>query len=207
MSALDRARYPRAAAYLAGLPDGLRSHPGCLARVAIAERHARDHGALFLGERLPEPLGDLLGGALEPRGWVPEVAFQAANLMVRDVAFPTDATFHSFTHEVSRELFDKPFVRTLMRLMSPTLIVLGSAKRWGEFHKGSRLAVGSVAPRGDRASTRANLTFPEGLFPLLFLEGLEHAFAAALVGARAKNPRVELAEATSTAASFDVTWE
>jgi len=207
MPDLDPARFPRAAAYLKGLPEGLGSYPACAARVVIAEGHAREHGGIAAGFVPPEPVGSLFRGALEPTAWVPEVAFQVANLMVRDAAFRSDAAFHEWTYEKSRELVDKPFLRTLMRLMSPTLIVVGSAKRWGEFHRGTKLDAGTVEAPGGRARTRATLTFPEGLFPKLFLEGLERAFAAAIDGARGKNPLVRLAEATPTQARFDVTWE
>lgn len=156
---------------------------------------------------MPEPLGALVRGTVEPRAWIPAVVFQAANLMVRDVAFATDEAFHDWTYDASRELFDKPLLRTLMRLMSPTLIVMGSARRWKEFHQGSTLVARTLSAQGPRARARATLTYPEGLYPRLFLSGLEHAFAAALAGARAKNPLVRLADASPTEAFFDVTWE
>jgi len=203
---LDPQRFPRAAGYLAALPAGLGGHPQCLARVTIAESHHRDHATIAREARLPPSVGALFEGTVDPDAWIPEVVFQAANLMVRDTRFDSDEAFFEWTYETSRELFDKPVLRTLMRLMSPTLIVLGSTKRWGAFHKGSMLTAGAITNRGPLASVESVLAFPAGLFPSLFLRGLERAFAAALVGARAKDPAVRLVDESHTGARYEVTW-
>jgi hypothetical protein len=50
------------------------------------------------------------------------------------------------------------------------------------------------------------LRFPEGVFPLLFLEGLTAAFSAAMEMARGRDIRVELADRTTTSADYLVSW-
>jgi hypothetical protein len=204
---IDRERFPRTAEYLALLPNGLASYPECSARAVIMERYARDHEKLARAPGFPAQIAAVYAGAAGSDEWIPEVVVQAAHLALRDARYPTDRALNDWTYELNRELFDKPILRSLMRLMSPTLIVVGSAKRWANFHRGTTLVAEAVRTTGGRAKTRAVVNFPENLFTRLFLESLERAFAAALAGARAKNPLVHLVESGARSARFEVTWE
>src|SRR5690606_8444074 len=104
------------------------------------------------------------------------------------------------------DMFDKPLLRPLMRLVSPTLIGMGSAKRWNAFHQGSSLVAEPVREDGGRVSTRSRLTFPEHLFSNLFLHGLARAFEAAVAGARGEDPRVEVGVVTPPSAEYTVSF-
>jgi hypothetical protein len=137
---------------------------------------------------------------------VPEVVFQVASLVVRDVAFQDDATFYQWVFTTSQQTFEKPLVRTLMKLVSPSLTVLGATRRWSSFHLGSEVIPGSVETVDGRAATAMDLRYPEGLFPRMFLEGLKHAFLAAIMAARAKDARVELGAVAAGSATFIASW-
>lgn len=190
--ALDPDRLPRAAAYLASLPKGLDSFPSCRVRDVTVEPYARAFGALADEPELPTLLVDLFAGAGGGSSY-PEVVFQAAHLVVRDRVFEDDAPFYEWIFNANALLFDRPIVRSLMRLVSPSLIVLGAAKRWGAFHDGSELTADRVVISGDRAATFSHLKYPSGLFSKVFLGGLEHVFMAALLSSSARAPRVKLA--------------
>ncbi|MGH7437122.1 MAG: hypothetical protein ACRENE_15720 [Polyangiaceae bacterium] len=194
---LDPVRLPRAAAYLASLPQGLESFPGCRVRDVTVEPYARAFGAMAEEPGLPAPLVDLFAG-VGGGSTYPEVVFQAAHLVVRDRVFEDDAPFYEWIFNANANLFDRPIVRSLMRLVSPSLIVLGAAKRWGAFHHGSELTTDRVVISGDRAETFSHLAFPSGLFSSVFLGGLEHVFMAALLASRARDPRVKLARVADT---------
>jgi hypothetical protein len=170
------------------------------------EAYARDFGQLATEPSLPEPIADLLRGRLAGRVWVPETLFQAVHLVVRDLAFSDDPSFFRWVFETNAALFDKPLLRNLMRLLSPTLIVIGAARRWATFHQGSELTAGHVVRSDEGDETVARLRYPQGLFPIIFLEGLEHAFLAAISAARGKGARVKLGKVDLTEAEYRVTW-
>lgn len=218
--ALDPLRLPRAAAYLASLPNGLESFPSCRVRDVTVEPYARAFGALAEEPGLPTPLVDLFAG-VGGGSYYPEVVFQAAHLVVRDRVFDADAPFYEWIFNANALLFDRPIVRSLMRLVSPSLIVLGATKRWGAFHDGSELTANRAVVSGNRAETFSHLKYPSGLFSSVFLGGLEHVFMAALLASSARGPRVRLARvedigpgtlsgapSTSLAlASYEVSWQ
>jgi hypothetical protein len=216
----DQTRMPRAAAYLASLPQGLRSFPRCRVRDVTVEPYVRAFGALAEEPGLPTPVVDLFAG-VDGGPSYPEVVFQVAHLVVRDRVFDDDAPFYEWIFNANALLFDRPIVRSLMRLVSPTLIVVGAAKRWEAFHDGSELTADRVVIAGDRAETFSHLKYPSGLFSQVFLHGLEHVFMAALLASRARDPRVKLARVEDVGpgvlagaptahlaiASYDVSWQ
>jgi hypothetical protein len=191
------ARLPRTAEYIASLPRALESFPGCEIRSTVFEAHVRDFGRYASEPGLPGPVADLLAGRLASTTWVPEVVFLSAYLVTRDLAFSDDAAFHGWMLRANQEMFERPLVRTLMRVLSPGLVVLGAAKRWSTFHRGTTLEYRAVtATPGGRTECELDLSHPPGLFPPLFLVGIQQAFLAALIAARAREPRIELSAAT-----------
>jgi hypothetical protein len=202
---LDASRFPNASAYLHALPAGLDSFPSCRVRALVFEHIGRQYPEL--APRLPPgPLASLLGNTLESSSWLPEVVGQVANLMVRDACFSSDEAYCDWTYQMSLVSFDKPLLRQLMRLMSPSLLVFGAAKRWNTVHAGSELSVSGVRTSGDRSEVTGHLRFPEGLFPELFLKSLCPAFRAALSLARGRGISVELASAAPSSAEYVVSW-
>jgi hypothetical protein len=202
---IDRAAFPQLSAYLDALPAGLESYPECRAHRSLLEGLVRDHGHVGRRSGLPPEVQRLLS---ESRGetWMPEVHFQAVNLAIRDAAFHDDAGFADWSVAWSAELLDKPILKHLMRLMSPTLVVTGAAKRWKAIHVGSTLAARLVDAEGARARSLARLTFPERMFPELFLRVLVGVFQVAVSGARGKDTRVELLELGDAFADYETSW-
>src|SRR5689334_16009193 len=179
----DASRFPAAAAYFEELPAGFESFPECRVRALVFEHIARAFPEL--GRELGKgPLSGLLRGELDSSAWLPEVVGQLANLMVRDAFLASDGEYLDWTYEMSLTSFNKPLVRQLMRLMSPSLLVFGAAKRWSTLHSGTELAASPMRSERDRQEVVGRLTFPRGLFPRLFLEGLCPAFRAAVGMAR-----------------------
>jgi hypothetical protein len=202
------AHLPRTAEYVASLPRGLDSFPLCEVRAAVFEPHVRHFGSRVNEPSLPGPVRELFAGRLADRQWVPEVVFQIAFLVVRDLFMPDDEAYSRWTYDVSLELYDKPFLRGLMRLLSPNLAVLGAARRWEAFHRGSQLASGPVTSEGGRATTVGTLRFPDGMFSPAFLRTLEGALLAGIAMARAKEPTVRLTGGTgSGTAAYTLSWK
>jgi hypothetical protein len=209
--AVDPVRLPRTAAYLASLPEGLESFAACKVRDITVEPYARSFGSLAGEPGLPRPVSDMLAGRFAG-AWLPEAVFQVVHLVVRDCAFDDDAPFHEWLLKANEQVFDKPILRNLMRLVSPTLIVLGATRRWSTFHTGSELSAARVVVAGDRSETVARLQYPAGLFPWPFLLGLEQSFIAGLAASRARDARVKLlagdgADGASGEARYAVSWK
>jgi hypothetical protein len=203
---VDPTRFPLASSYLQSLPNGMESFPECLTRGETLESYFRDFGKFASDAGLPKVVQDMLRTRPEAR-WVSEVGVQVVNLVVRDLAFQSDDAFDDWTYTASQTIYDKPFVRTLMRLMSPTLIVIGASKRWATFHKGSQLTAGPITESHGRVESTALLQYPVGLFPDLYLRGLTRAFLAALAGSRGKDVRVKLGNVKATSAEYQVSFQ
>jgi hypothetical protein len=202
---LDHTRFPLATEYLDSLPNGFDSFEKCRVRAMVFETIGKEFPALAAGLP-PGPLAALLRSETPSNAWIPEVVGQVANLMLRDACLKSDAEYFDWSYRASESAFDKPLLRNLMRLISPTLLVMGAARRWSMLHDGTQLEATAVTPTGDRLQTIGRLRFPEGLFPPLFIHGLTAAFSAALTLARGRDITVELKDATSNAADYVVSW-
>ena len=152
------------------------------------------------------PVTALLRGSVASNEWIPEVVGQVTNLMLRDACLESDAEYLDWSYRASESTFDKPLVRNLIRLISPTLLVMGASRRWSAMHDGTQLESTPVVSAGDRLQTIGRLRFPEGLFPPLFLQGLTAAFSAAMALARGRQIEVELRDQTATGADYVVSW-
>lgn len=197
---LDRSSLPTAAAYVEGLPHGLRSYPDCEARSDFVE---------MLLQEFPDPLRHP-GVSEEARrlllpvpgvGWMPDVTIVAMRLLARDVVFKDDAAFLKWSFESALKVFAKPTYRMLMFVLSPTLVLMGATKRWGTFRRGTELAA-EIA----KGQASLKLTYPQGLYPAIMLQSIGEMFRAALVGAKAGDVSVRVTKAGDTATTFEVRW-
>jgi hypothetical protein len=192
------ARWLRLTKYLAGLPQGLESHPGCTARRGLVE---------MVMSAAPRPAGpepalvtELLTPPTTP--WIPEAVFGAGILAMADRAGWTEAELLAWHRSLNRHLFRGPIYRALMAFFSPMLLLQRGANRWATFHAGSTLTVDEDGPRG----AVARLSFPARLFTELLLRVYAEAFAAALENARAGQVMVELSQVGETSAAFRARW-
>ncbi len=201
MSILDGGRFPRAAGYLALLPNGLESHPTCQVRDVVLEAYVQQFASLAGEPGLPAQVADMLAGRSKGQ-WQSGVCFQVIHLVARDRGFTDDEPFFAWSQKAASATFDKPILRNLMRLVSPTLVVLGASKRWSTFHSGSELTAEKVVESGGRAGCTAKLRYPSRLYSPLFLQTLERSFTAALMASRARDPQ---AKVLSTESGLGVT--
>jgi hypothetical protein len=200
---LDGERFPRATEYLRHCPRGFESRPDCQ---TLAEAHAG--AAAILRDKveasaMPGSVRALVEGDDDKR-WLPEVIGMTAEMMVADLV--GDQAYARWCYDDAMSLFQRPIIRHLMRLVSPTLVVMGARSRWGAVHKGTTLSAKPVQREGDRVIAESTLGFPEHHYPRLFLEGLAHSFRAAIDGARGKQVESELVAVEPQAAHYRVSW-
>lgn len=203
---LDPSRFPRAAAYLRSLPHGLDSYPECRVKTNVLEHIAGDVPALASAKGLPTIVLDVLDGSYREE-WLPEVTSNVLLLAVRDVGWASDDEFRAWARRDSARVFARPAYKFLMLVLSPALVVMGTAKRWGAFHEGTQLSATPVKRDGDRLCTSARLTQPSGLFTGLLVDRQAQAFLAALDGSRAREPEVKVTQASLDEVRFVASWQ
>ena len=199
----DAARYPLTAAFVEQLPSGWGSYPDCQARdVTYAGAHTR---LSELGS-LPE-LPAALRPFIEPtttREWIPEVVGVTFQMLLFDRLGPEEGV--RWFYQDATRLFEGALMRQLMRLMSPTLLVMGAGRRWSTLRRGTRLEVTPVKRNAATAGASAKLTFPERLYPDLFLAGLAESFRAAIDGARGSGVRSNCVAVRPGEANYEISW-
>jgi hypothetical protein len=191
---------PRFSRYLSGLPSGLDSHPECKAKGSVFRNLLDGVPCDIAG--LPGPLRRHMEEPPIASEWLPEAHLWGLAFAVADQGGMDDDRLHAWARERNRKLFEGPVYRTLMALVPPGTLFRFSANRWSAFHRGSSLEAGRVDDEGGRAT----LSFPAGLFDEQVLRFLSVVFRTALEASRARDPEVELLEATPTAGHFRVRW-
>lgn len=196
-------RYPRFAAYVDGLPQGLDSHPECITKASLALMLVRGIPQPPPSpQEVPDPLRRYLSAP--PSGmWVPEVEAMALSLLVADHYRMTDRQHREWIKARNRGFFSSLMYRAVMSFLSPQSLMTKATARWAAVHRGSTFTVKFVGPR----DVDGILTFPHRLFPKIALEQLTAVFAAALENSNAHNTEVVLAEATDTRGVFHGRWE
>lgn len=203
---VDPGRYPHLARYLAGLPDGLWSHPQSLVRLDVHEPVRRDFPELAKRRDLPLRMTEFLSGDYQA-DWMGEAIGGALSMLVRDTIFSDDATFYRWRYDEMTKLFKKPMYRVAMFLLSPSAILRSSTRKWSTFHLGSTLTPGEVVENGRQRTSNAILAFPTGLFDETFANLVASTYRAALDCSRAKNAQVLVQNVTPTQVSFSARWE
>jgi hypothetical protein len=202
---LDVGRFPNVSRYLASLPAGLAAFPECEIQTDSFSYLRRTHPELAKVSGLPAELARVVSGE-DRRDWLPEVWGNLLYLALRDTAFTDDAAFLTWARESSAETYNKLWARALMHVISPTLIVMGAAKRWSLFHRGSTLTPEKATPENGRISIRGILSYPTGLYDELLLKRYGKAFEAAVIAAKAKEPGAALESIEPGRAVYRMSW-
>jgi hypothetical protein len=199
---LDPTLYPHLARYLDTVPGGLQAHPQCKTTSDFTLRMREDVTDALAAATLPARVREPLAAAWEPGEWIPTTTNVMLMLLMRDRVMRDDNVFWRYNLERASEVFRQPLYKALMFVLSPSLMVMGAAKRWGKFHQGTELLSHGVSKHAARLEAR----FPEHLFPELWLRGTSAVFCAAVACAGAKTPAAALHDMSPTGASFDLTW-
>lgn len=201
MEPFDETSLPHAAAYFRGLPDGLDSYPSCQVRADVAQEILRLFPHILQHPGISPDVVKTIQASLAKKDWMPDVQGVVARLLVRDVACSSDEEYLDWSYRVAGELFKRPIFKVLMYVLSPTLVLMGTEKRWGTFRRGTTLT-----SRLEKNNAMTELRFPTNLYTPVVLQGFGEAFRASLTAARATDPRVELIEATAELARWSVRW-
>lgn len=194
--------YPTLAAYLALLPDGLDSYPDIRTRSTYNLLLRRCLGGHLTHSSLP---GALVARLTEPWGtedWIPTTIYAVLSALAKDKLWQTEPEFHAGMARNASIMYNSLFFRAIMKVLSPSLLLMGSAKRWGAFHQGTTLTVVSQGKPG----TVLDLSYPAPLFDMTTLQSLGAVFCAAASGAGARAPVARVVVTQPGSARFTLTW-
>ena len=201
---ISRTHFPAVAAYVATLPNGLESYPEA--------RVTRETYATYFAKfsqvdttNIPVELLNLLQG--HATEWLPEVLVNVLLLMCRTLAFSSDDAFISWGRNNMENLTQSPVNRLALRMLSPSLLLMNSAKRWGLFHQGTTLTASPVTKGNNHCYCSLVLQFPPQLYDSILVRMLGEHYALVLTKSRAKNLQYVTREVSATQGHYEMSWE
>jgi len=198
---------PNTHQYVSALPDGLSSYPQCQIKADVFRDLVNDFPNLADNPDVPESLRFHLTDTLHYT-WQPEVIANTITLLIRDLVFASDREYLDWFRRYIARVFDKPFYRIVIHVLSTTLVVMGATDRWAKFHRGSTLQITEPVKKvGKRLSTKGKLSYPPNLFSGLLLDQICATYLAALDANRAEEPDVRIEKNDEIEAFFSASWK
>jgi hypothetical protein len=193
--------YPRLTAYLAGLPDGVRSHPQCQVKGSVLRGLIATSPVRLDPADLPRELAERLADPPLPNQWMSEVELNALGLAYQDRIAPE--RYAAWAHDRNARLFQTSLYKILFLVVSPERLFVGLPLRWSAFRRGSEIRLARVT--GHRAELE--LSYPPGLHNAETLFNMTCALVAAAEAAGAKRSKSELLRCERTSARVSIGWD
>ena len=194
-------RFPTAARYLARMPEGVSSYP---------ELQVHTAGLGKVREVIEGPYDDLPGPLAAyfryevDDAWVPEVLGQTTTLMLVD-AIGEPALIRR-SRQLAEELYSGPVLRRLIRLLSPTLVVMGTQRRWGAMRRGTTMTATPVETQGRTKLSHIAVEAPHPVLTEPFARALQPFIELAIESSRGREPFVTIREFEPTRIVYAGRW-
>lgn len=202
MFELDPVRFPRLAAYISRLPEGLESHPEARCKASIARGLIDALPRPFDLELLPPALRELVERPPASTEWILETLNTAIYVAAADYFFYEDENaYDEWVDQIGAAVFSSPMYRILMFVASPRRLAKGAERRWSAFHRGSRYNT-QLHDWG----TETVIEFPSFLFPRVALRAMASAVRAAYRASGAPNATVDILELGEVHAVTRAVW-
>ncbi len=164
--------------------------------------HAHQSYAPTPTDNLPTVLEQSLDKLPPANIWLPDVYWVALGLAHADAQFPhNDDAYIADERRRARSLMDASTYKMLRLMTSPRVYVRSAPQRWQTFHRGSDLRLVSSSEH----QAVMTLSFPQGLFPPLFLRQVASTFEV-MCGVVAGWARVHLEAIGSENARLSFRW-
>jgi hypothetical protein len=198
---VDAERYPRLAAYLALLPDGLRSYPECTSRGTLVSSATQGHELASFPDGLPTIVRQLIASPPLPGAWVSAVHSDAVFFAVCDTHYPSEAAMLTWTTERTLRTAQSRMYRALTRIAGPNMLLRMASTAHGMFQRGTDMTARAII-----GGMQMKLEHPPHLHG-----GYNHLANVAMIEAvlsLAGVPRaqVEMSESTPTYAIYRARW-
>jgi hypothetical protein len=169
-------RFPRLAAYVDSLPDGIDSFPECRAKASLVHFGTKRLPVNFPTKGLPERIERHLRDPRLVTDWISEVDYNAATLALWDGHGIDDDAACEAWYDVTHALRTSRVYRLLLEFVSPGRVVRGAPVIWQQFHRGTTLNVTDETAE----STIFELVTPARLFPSIILRAYASVFQGAM---------------------------
>lgn len=197
-SSLDR--FPRLAAFVRGLPDGLDSYPEYGTKSALMRSLTTD-AILRHAPELPESLAALIREPPPLSAWVKQTHAHAIIALARDVLFASDRAFAQHCYDGQRALFSSKIYLLLMRCTSPGRLLATAEKRWLQFNRGCTIRT-EVFEDG----AHIWVDHPRGMFEEVSRTALSQAIRATLDLSSARCTEIALVDESPTQTELLARW-
>ncbi len=204
MDGIDDVRF-----YLSRLPFGTASYPDCVVRASIYEG---------LRQELPPFDTRVVSQALSPAmatylrqgpgdDWIPEVwASVLLELWFATACERDDDRCRATLHEINAKVVEGALFRTVTRVLSPSLVIMGMARTWGIARRGSS-ARATMGPRQATPRTaEVALSHPAWVYSERQLVGFEEVFIVVSESMGIDDHRVERRSAEAEETVFHLEW-
>jgi hypothetical protein len=193
-------RFPRLAAFVRGLPDGLDSYPeygtkSALMRSLVTEELVR-HAA-----SVPDELAELIRNPPPMSAWVKQTHAHAVLVLARDVLFATDRAFAQHCYDGQRSLFSSKIYLLLMRCTSPGRLLSTAEKRWSQFNRGCTIRTEVFAD-----GAHIWVDHPRGIFDQTCRTALSQALRATLDMSSARCTEITLVDESPMQTELLARW-
>lgn len=199
---IDATAFPLLRAYLGGLPNGLRSYPGCQGIADYAIRLQHEFYDLWPTLDLPVSLRDALRERWHDGQYISTVLITCQSLVLRQHLGLGLEEYSAYISKRTASVLDKPMYRILLAVVSPTLLLNNLQGRWGKFVRGVAL----LNLGGSRGHHRLKMVSPVGLNNPLWTLFYIKTFTDLLVAARAVDVHVEAVQESATDVVFEMRW-
>lgn len=202
METVDRQRFPTLARYLELHGGRLDRYPNAQCK-GVLLRDSLDSGKPLpnLEGAIPRALAAVINDPPPVNVWIPEMLSVAFYSLVEDLWFTTREEAQEWLFRKNLERMRSPLYRLLMAVVSPQMLLRGSATRYGAFHRGSEFTIGAVPGGAD-----ARMTYPENLYLPGARLGVEAPLRAVLVAANAPNATVTVVHHGPTEMLIEARW-
>jgi len=193
--------FPRVAAYLAQLPQGLDSYPECQVQGGVVRTMRTDIDVRVDPTGLPAPVAALF---LQPDAmpeWLPEVHACAMTLAIAE-ALGSDEAFLAHDKAAQHRFYASVAFRVLTAFVPVQTLLNVSAPRWSALHRGTRLTITTLGSN----EAAARIDFPAQLWPPVIGKMIANNFQAGLLTAQTKAVSVSLLDADATHFDFRAAW-
>lgn len=197
----DADRHPGLAAYLAGLPSGIDSHPQCLAKSSLLRAVIDEVGGPRRIQGIPAELARHIAEPEPPNAWIPEVIYVAAHFALQGESGIGDDEMLALTFRANKKLTESRMYRALAMVASPELLLRGAQVGWKVLHRGVSLRV-----HASERHAEITVRHPVGLWTELAHRSAALGFSAVITAARGRDPSVEVTESRKDGARFALRW-
>lgn len=198
---VDVDRYPRLAAYLALLPDGLRSYPECTSRGTLVTSATQGHELASFPDGLPPVVRQLVAEPPLPGAWLPAVHSDAVFFAVCDTHYPSEAAMLAWTAERTLRTAQSRMYRALTRIAGPSMLLRMTSTAHAMFQRGTEMTAKAII-----GGMQLRLEHPPHLHG-----GYNHLANVAMIEALLSlagvpKAHVEMPESTPTYAVYRARW-